>query len=151
MKYFPGLLGGGEGDHGSGPACAKSYGALISKNKSSWAPEAHACSPNYSRGRDQEDHSSKPAPGEIVLETLSRKYPTQKKVGRVAQMGEHLPSKRETLNSTPVPPKKKEQTQPVAHAKIERIKVSGQHGQIVLETPSPKKAEQSGLEVWLKQ
>jgi hypothetical protein len=25
------------------------------------APVAHTCHPNYSRGRDQEDHDSKPA------------------------------------------------------------------------------------------
>jgi hypothetical protein len=27
------------------------------------APVAHACNPSYSGGRDQEDHSSQPAPG----------------------------------------------------------------------------------------
>jgi hypothetical protein len=26
-----------------------------------WVPVAHACNPSYSRGRDQEDCSSKPA------------------------------------------------------------------------------------------
>jgi hypothetical protein len=35
----------------------------------------HAYDPNYSGGRDQEDSS----PGQIVLETLSQKYPTQKR------------------------------------------------------------------------
>jgi hypothetical protein len=34
---------------------------------------------------------------------------------------------------------------------IGRIKVWGQPGQIVRETPSPKQPEQNGLEVWLKQ
>jgi hypothetical protein len=29
----------------------------------SQAPVAHACNPNYSGGRDQEDHGSKPARG----------------------------------------------------------------------------------------
>jgi hypothetical protein len=46
---------------------------------------AHACNPSYSGGRDQEDHSSKPA-WQIVHETLSRKKkPSPKKAGRVAQ------------------------------------------------------------------
>jgi hypothetical protein len=27
----------------------------------SWAPVTHACNPSYLRGRDQEDHGSKPA------------------------------------------------------------------------------------------
>jgi hypothetical protein len=31
---------------------------------------AHTCNPSYSGGRDQEDHSLKPA-GQIVQETLS--------------------------------------------------------------------------------
>jgi hypothetical protein len=34
---------------------------------------------------------------------------------------------------------------------IERIEVRGQPGQIVHKTPSPKKPEQNGLEVWLQQ
>jgi hypothetical protein len=42
-----------------------------------WALVAHACNPNYSGGRDQEDHSLK-QPRQIVHETLSRKYLTQK-------------------------------------------------------------------------
>jgi hypothetical protein len=45
---------------------------------------AHACNPNYSGGRDHEDHSSKPA-GQIVRETLSQKHPSQKRAGGVAQ------------------------------------------------------------------
>jgi hypothetical protein len=31
------------------------------KNYPSWALVAHSCNPSYSGGRDQEDHSSKPA------------------------------------------------------------------------------------------
>jgi hypothetical protein len=34
--------------------------------------KAHACNPSYSGCRDQEDHESN-QPGQIVLETLSRK------------------------------------------------------------------------------
>jgi hypothetical protein len=35
-------------------------------------------------------------------------------------------------------------------AKIRRIIVQGQPGEIVYETSSPKQSEQNGLEVWLK-
>jgi hypothetical protein len=45
---------------------------------------AYACNPSYSGGRDQEDHGSKPA-WQIVYKTLSRKYPSQKRAGGVAQ------------------------------------------------------------------
>jgi hypothetical protein len=38
-------------------------------------------------------------PKQIVLETLSQKHPTQRKVGKVAHMGEHLPRKCEALCS----------------------------------------------------
>jgi hypothetical protein len=31
------------------------------REKTNWALVAHACNPSYSEGRDQEDHSSKPA------------------------------------------------------------------------------------------
>jgi hypothetical protein len=36
-------------------------------------------------------------------------------------------------------------------AEFGRIKVRGQSGQIVQETPSPKELEQNGLTAWLKQ
>jgi hypothetical protein len=38
---------------------------------------AHTCNPSYSEGRDQKDHSSKPA--RIVPETLSQKKEYHKK------------------------------------------------------------------------
>jgi hypothetical protein len=41
-----------------------------------WAPVAHAYNPNYSGGRDQEDHDLKPK--QTFWETLSQKYPSQK-------------------------------------------------------------------------
>jgi hypothetical protein len=41
------------------------------------------------------------SPGQIVLKTLFPKYPTQKRAGRVAQVVERLPSKREALSSNP--------------------------------------------------
>jgi hypothetical protein len=50
------------------------------------------CNPSYSGGRDQEDCSSKPA-RQIVHETLSQKYPSQK--GLVEWL------KVKTLNSSP--------------------------------------------------
>jgi hypothetical protein len=54
----------------------------------SWALVAHACNFSYSRGRDQEDHSSKTA-RQIVCETLSQKKEKkpknpQKRAGGVA-------------------------------------------------------------------
>jgi hypothetical protein len=45
---------------------------------------AHAYNPSYSGGREEEP-SSKPAPGEIVPESLSGKPPSQKRAGGVAQ------------------------------------------------------------------
>jgi hypothetical protein len=48
------------------------------------APVAHACNPSYSRGRDQEDHSSKPAQVKSSQEPIS-KNPSQSMAGEVAQ------------------------------------------------------------------
>jgi hypothetical protein len=45
---------------------------------------AHACNPSYSEGRNQEGLGSKPT-GQIVCETLSQKYPSQKRAGGLAQ------------------------------------------------------------------
>jgi hypothetical protein len=47
---------------------------------------AHTCNPIYSGGRDQEDHSLKPAnSGQIVCKILSQKNPSRKRAGGVAQ------------------------------------------------------------------
>jgi hypothetical protein len=54
--------------------------------------------PSYPGGRNQENHG----PGQTVGETLSPKYPTQKRAGGVAQVVECLHSKHEAL----VPKKK---------------------------------------------
>jgi hypothetical protein len=43
----------------------------------------------------------------IVLKTLSSKYPTQKRAGRVAQVVEHLLSKCEALSSNSTTTEKK--------------------------------------------
>jgi hypothetical protein len=47
-------------------------------------------------------------PRQRVLETLSQKYPTQNRAGRVVQVVESLPSKCEVLSSNPSTIKKKE-------------------------------------------
>jgi hypothetical protein len=49
---------------------------------------AHACNPSYSEGRNQEDHSSKPAQANNYQDPIS-KNPSQKRAGGVAQ-GEGL-------------------------------------------------------------
>jgi hypothetical protein len=46
---------------------------------------AHAYNPSYSVGRDQEDHGSSQSQ-QILHETLSQKYASQKRAGRVAQV-----------------------------------------------------------------
>jgi hypothetical protein len=60
----------------------------------------HACNPSYSGGRNQKDHSSKPA-GKINCETLSQKYSTQNRAGGVTQVIQCLPNKCEALSSNP--------------------------------------------------
>jgi hypothetical protein len=51
-----------------------------------------------SGGRDQENHSSKPAQSSSSRDPIA-KHPTQKRAGRVAQVVELLPSKCESLSS----------------------------------------------------
>jgi hypothetical protein len=41
-------------------------------------PMAHTCSPSYSGGRDQEDHSSKPARANSLQDPISKKHITEK-------------------------------------------------------------------------
>jgi hypothetical protein len=45
---------------------------------------AHACNPSYSGGRDQEDHSSKPAQANSLQDPIS-KLPITKRTGGVTQ------------------------------------------------------------------
>jgi hypothetical protein len=52
------------------------------------------------RGRDQEDHGSRPAQAK-ARSYLKKSDTHTKRVGRVYQMVEHLPSKCEALNSNP--------------------------------------------------
>jgi hypothetical protein len=61
------------------------------KKTESWVPVTHTCNPSLSRGRDQEDQSYKLIWAKS--ETLSQKYPTQKRAGRVAQVLKCLHSK----------------------------------------------------------
>jgi hypothetical protein len=65
----------------------------------SWAPVAHACKPNYSGGRDQEDFGSKPAWAKSLQDTTS-KIPITKK-GLVEWL------KVKVLSSSPSTTKKK--------------------------------------------
>jgi hypothetical protein len=51
----------------------------------SQVPVARAYYPSYPGGRDQEDHSSKPAPGKFVRPYLKKPI-TKKRVGRVSQI-----------------------------------------------------------------
>jgi hypothetical protein len=47
-------------------------------------PVAHACNPSYSGGRDQEDHSSRPAWAKSWRDPILKK-PTKKRDSRIAQ------------------------------------------------------------------
>jgi hypothetical protein len=60
-------------------------------------PVVHTNNPSYSGG----SLVRRDSPRKIVLETLSQKYPTQNKTGKVAQEEERLPSKHEALCSNP--------------------------------------------------
>jgi hypothetical protein len=53
-------------------------------NNYGWAPVAHTCNPSYSGGRDQEDHSSKPAWKNTSQDPIL-KIPITKRAGGVAQ------------------------------------------------------------------
>jgi hypothetical protein len=64
------------------------------------APVAHAYNLSYSGGRDQEDHSSKPAWTNGSQDHIS-KNPSQKSTDGVAQLVEHLPSNHESPGSIP--------------------------------------------------
>jgi cytochrome c2 len=49
-----------------------------------WEPLAHACNPSYSRGRDQENHGSKPAWTNSSLRPYLEK-PIKKKKKRLVE------------------------------------------------------------------
>jgi hypothetical protein len=61
------------------------------KKSCSWVTVPHAYNPSNLGDRDQEDHCLRPA--WTKSETLSQKYPTQKRAGGVAQVTECLLSK----------------------------------------------------------
>jgi hypothetical protein len=81
---------------------------------------------------------------QIICEALSRKNPLPKRAGGVAQVVEHLSSKCEALNQTPVLPRKEERknfwvkcggsTLAIPEAEIGSILIRGQPGQKVLKT-----------------
>jgi hypothetical protein len=48
-------------------------------------PVAHTCNPRYSGGRDQEDHDLEPAQANSSQDPISKKNPSQKRAGGVAQ------------------------------------------------------------------
>jgi hypothetical protein len=53
--------------------------AIINKTKTSQALMAHACNPSNLGGRDQEDHSSKPAWASRLQDPISEKPITKEK------------------------------------------------------------------------
>jgi hypothetical protein len=67
----------------------------------------HDSNASYEGGRDQKDRVQS-QPGQIVLQALFQKNPSQKKrAGGVTHGAEHLPSKCEALSSNPSTKKKK--------------------------------------------
>jgi hypothetical protein len=67
-------------------ALAKTSNMLLNKSeKVSWAPVDHACNPSNSGGRDQEDHSSKPAQANSSTRSYLKKSHHKKRVGGLAQ------------------------------------------------------------------
>jgi hypothetical protein len=68
---------------------------------SSWVPVAHAYNPRYSGGRDQEDHSLKPAQANSLEDPISKNPIT--KIGLVEWL------KVKVLSSTPSMGKKKKE------------------------------------------
>jgi hypothetical protein len=72
-------------------------------------------------------------PGQIVQEILSRKYPTQKRAGRVAQVVEHLPSKYEALSSNSSTEKKKKERE---RERKRDVKPSGRSPDNIQSVPS---------------
>jgi hypothetical protein len=70
------------------------------------APMAHACSPSYFEGRDQEDCGSKPAWADSLPDSIS-KIATAKRTEGVAQAVKCLLCKYEALSSKPSPTENK--------------------------------------------
>jgi hypothetical protein len=80
---------------------------FLEKYMVGWVPVVYTCNPSYSGGQGQEDQASRPVWAKKGRHYL-KKYSTQKRAGRVAQVVECFLNKHEALNSkTPVPQKKK--------------------------------------------
>jgi hypothetical protein len=66
----------------------------------------------------------KPALDKQFTEPYLKKYPTQKRAGRVAQVVEHLPSNCEAPSSNPVPPpKNKKKKNPSNNLKYPHVRI----------------------------
>jgi hypothetical protein len=68
---------------------------------------AHACNPSYSGGRDQEDHSSKPALGKQFSRPYLEKNPSYKRTDEVSPAVSMPDWQHEALSSNPSAAKKK--------------------------------------------
>jgi hypothetical protein len=62
---------------------------------------AHTCNSGYLGGRDQDGGLKPDGANSSYLETLSQKYPTQKRAGIVIHVVAWQPSKHEALIQTP--------------------------------------------------
>jgi hypothetical protein len=56
----------------------KNFESFYHKEMAGWVPVVHAYNPSCSRGRDQEDHSSKPARAKSSMRLSILKKPSQK-------------------------------------------------------------------------
>jgi hypothetical protein len=81
-------------------------------------PVPHTCNPSI---WEAEVRKVMVQSGQIVLNTLSQKYPTQKQPSTVAQVLEQLPSKQEALSSNPSTIKKKKKKHKSSTSGIEKV------------------------------
>jgi hypothetical protein len=68
---------------------------------SSSAPVVHTCNPSCSGGRNQENHSSKPARANNLRDLISKNPIRKKRAGGMVQVVDHLLCKHETSSSNP--------------------------------------------------
>uniref|UniRef100_A0A8C0XTS1 Uncharacterized protein n=1 Tax=Castor canadensis TaxID=51338 RepID=A0A8C0XTS1_CASCN len=76
---------------GEGPMLSHNMVGGSRKSKQVWAPVAHTCNPSYSRGRDQEDRSLRPAQTNISRDPPHLKN-TQHKKGLAERQSSRAPS-----------------------------------------------------------
>jgi hypothetical protein len=53
---------------------------VFTKKEKFWVPVAHACNPSYWEGRDEEDHSSRPAQANSSQDPISQIPNTKKEL-----------------------------------------------------------------------